>query len=213
MIGEGKMDMRIDRLPSPTWKWLGVNYADVSADMPEAAAPEISVPAGSAVSVSRTDAEGCREIRTGCGPDMFRLVDAAGDPAYRVSAAAGGKNAEPVIIRADFAGGRSQAFRAVLRAEEDADLTAVMVLSSAPGAEGQAAVQTLIDAAPGARVRLVLVDLLGSGFRLISDIGGRLGDSASADIAAVILGGREIYAGCSIDLAGDSSRLGADAGT
>ena len=210
--GEGKMDMRVDRLPAPTWKWLGVNHADVSADLPEAAVPEISVPAGSSITVSRTDAEDLRGMRTGCGPDMDKLVDAAGEKAYEISAPAGEKAAEPVIIRADFAGGRSWAFRAVLRAEEGAEMTAVMVYSSAADAEGQAAVQTIIDAAPGAKVRLVQVDLLGGRFRLINDIGGRLGDSAAAGISEAILGGREIYSGCSMDLAGRSSRFGADIG-
>ncbi len=212
MPGEGKMDISIDRLPSPTWKWLGVNHADLSADIPEAVAPEITVPAGSPITVSRTDAEDLRSMRTGCGPDMARLVDAAGDRAYEITVPAGERPAEPVIIRADLAGGRSQAFRLVLRAEECSEMTAVMVLSSSADAGGQAAVQTLIDAAPGAKVRLVQVDLLGSEFRLISDVGGRLGDRASADLADAILGGREIYTGRSIDLAGDSSRLGADVG-
>lgn len=212
MPGEGKMDISIDRLPSPTWKWLGVNHADVSADIPEAAAPEITVPAGSPVTVSRTDAEDLSGMRTGCGPDMARLIYAAGDKAYEITVPAGKRPAEPVIIRADLAGGRSQAFRLVLRAGEGSEMTAVMVLSSSADAGGQAAVQTLIDAAPGAKVRLVQVDLLGSGFRLISDVGGRLGDRASADLADAILGGREIYTGRSIDLAGDSSRLGADVG-
>ena len=206
-------DMRVNTLPSPTWKWLKMNYADVK-DVQEAQAcsPQVEIPAGSPAVVGRTDAAVYKEYRTGVGYDMVKLVDTAGDLAYEVAAEAGQKADKPVVLRMDFDADKSEAIRVVLRAEEGSELTVIMVYRSEKEAAGQAAVQTYLDVKKNAKINLIQIDVLGKGFRFFNDIGGRLEDKGQTDMTNIILGGKEIYEGCSVDLAGRESSLEADIG-
>ncbi len=97
-------------------------------------------------------------------------------------------------------------------AGEGERLTVVMDFTSAPGDGGQIAVQTRFKARKNARVRLIQLQLLGSGYRMLNDIGGSCGDGASVEIVQLFLGGAETYAGCLAELDGMESALSADVG-
>ena len=97
-------------------------------------------------------------------------------------------------------------------AGEGERLTVVMDFTSAPGDGGQIAVQTRFKVRKNARVRLIQLQLLGSGYRMLNDIGGSCGDGASVEIVQLFLGGAETYAGCLAQLDGVESALSVDVG-
>lgn len=91
-------------------------------------------------------------------------------------------------------------------------LTVIMDFTSAPKAAGLAAVQTRFKAEKNARLRLIQLQFLGNGYRLLNDIGGSCAEGAAAEVIQLFLGGAETYAGCRVDLAGRESALSADIG-
>ena len=79
-------------------------------------------------------------------------------------------------------------------------------------AAGLTAVQTRFRVRKNARLRLIQLQLLGSGYTFLSDIGGSCGEGSSVEVIQLFLGGAETYAGCQADLAGKESTMNADVG-
>ena len=99
-----------------------------------------------------------------------------------------------------------------LLVQEDETLNVVMDFTSAPEAAGLTAVQTRFRVRKNARLRLIQLQLLGSGYTFLSDIGGSCGEGSSVEVIQLFLGGAETYAGCQADLAGKESTMNADVG-
>lgn len=205
-MGQG-LDLRVNRLPAGTWNWLKMNDSNLR-----------QIEAGDAPAVitegfeeEETWQEDFSDIATGMGEDMDRLAREAGTSPIRMQS--GPSGAENRAALHFVCGDGEKSFQPVeLLVREGETLTVVMDFTSEPEASGLAAVQTRFRAEKNARLRLIQIQLLGGGYRLLSDIGGSCGEGASAEVIQLFLGGSETYAGCRADLAEKESFLSADVG-
>ena len=219
---ENGLDLKVNRLPVRTWNRLKMNEARLER-IAAGKAPAV-ITEGFLEPVAWE--EDFSSVATGMGRDMDRLRDAAeatairiGTEAYPARAAAIQGAAEPAPGKEDRAvlhficqDGENSFQPVEILAGEGERLTVVMDFTSAPGDGGQIAVQTRFKARKNARVQLIQLQLLGSGYRMLNDIGGSCGDGASVEIVQLFLGGAETYAGCLAELDGVESALSVDVG-
>lgn len=206
-MGRG-LDIKVNRLPAMTWNWLNMNQTDLS----QVEAGDPWLPEIEGVQPERGEAgEDFSSIATGMGPDMDRLAERAGNGPLRFRAAAG-REQETVRLRFPCEDGL-RAFRQVdILAEENSALTIIMEYTSPWEAGGLAAVQTRLRAEKGAKVRLIQLQLLGSGYTVLNDIGAVCGEGASVEVLQLFLGASRTYAGLKADLRGKESSLEAGIG-
>lgn len=206
-MGQG-LDMRINRLPAMTWNWLNMNQTDLS--QVEAGDPWHPKIEGVQPEKGETGGD-FSSIATGMGPDMDQLAERAGNPPLRIRAAEGGKR-ETARLRFPCEDG-IRAFQQVdILAEENSTLTIIMEYTSPGEAKGLAAVQTRIQVEKGAKVRLIQLQLLGSGYTVLNDIGAVCGEGASVEVLQLFLGASRTYAGLKANLQEKESSLGVEVG-
>ncbi len=109
------------------------------------------------------------------------------------------------------ADGAKNARRVELTAEANSHLTVVMDLQSTADAPCLA-LETRVELAPGAKVRLVQLSLPGTDCTVVNNIGAHCGAGADFQLVQLFLGGKATYAGCKTHLDGDDSRFTADIG-
>ncbi|MCI6451935.1 MULTISPECIES: SufD family Fe-S cluster assembly protein [Hungatella] len=205
-MGQG-LDLTINRLPARTWNWLRMNEADLK-----------QIEAGESPTVITEgfgEAEPWNEdisvLPTGMGEDMDRLAGEAGTAAIRIQSGPLKEKKRAALHFVCSDGGKN--FQPVeLLVREGECLTVIMDFTSPPEAAGLAAVQTRFQVNKNGRLKLIQLQLLGSGYRFLNDIGGRCEEDGAAEVVQLFLGGSETYAGCRADLAGRDSVLNADIG-
>ena len=90
-------------------------------------------------------------------------------------------------------------------------MTVVMDLQSTADAPCLA-LETRVELAPGAKVRLVQLSLPATDCTVVNNIGAHCGAGADFQLVQLFLGGKATYAGCKTHLDGDDSRFTADIG-
>ncbi len=211
-----KLDMELNRIPAPTWNWLKMNAARVGAEIPPQAGIRPSVRnAGGERGISIQENGSAAErslppVRTGAGKNPDEIFGRAETEPLVITAAKNRGTAEPVILEYDLKDGRSGVFSQIIRAEENADITVIIVSSSGRKAAGFEALRTKLYAAKGARIHLVKVQLLGEGFVQIDDTGAVCAENAGVDITHVTLGGGGTYIGRAAALEGAESFFRSD---
>lgn len=205
------MNMTLNRLPSITWYWLKMNNGSLEGVDPagEASLKE-EVPAQVTAGMLRL--EDLPEQATGMGKDMTALVRSSGTPVH--SYEIGDNQKADGVLRLGYAfEHEARSVNAVsLRAAKHSSLTVVQDFSSAPEAEGFAAVQTRYLVEEGAVLKLIQIERLGSGYTFLNDIGGRVENSGRVELIHLVLDGGHTYLGVQTDLAGYKSALKADIG-
>ena len=225
------LNLKVNRLPARTWNWLDMNEA--SLKQIEAGDEHTVITEGIAKEVTGTEAwqKEFSAIATGMGADMDRLAREANVSPIRIQSAAQSAAQSESQYGSQYGSG-SGAFQDNRRAalhfvfgdgkksfqpveilvREGEMLTVVMDFTSAPEAGGLAAVQTRFRVQANARLRLIQMQLLGSGYTMLNDIGGSCDTGASAEVIQMFLGGDKTYAGCRTDLSGRESSLNVDVG-
>ena len=205
-MGQG-LDLKINRLPARTWNWLKMNEAGLN-EIEAGESPTI-ITEGFAEAVAWR--EDFSAIATGMGEDMDRLARESNTDAIRIQS--GPSEVERRAALHFVCGSGAKSFQTVeLLVQEDETLNVVMDFTSAPEAAGLTAVQTRFRVRKNARLKLIQLQLLGSGYTFLSDIGGSCGEGSSVEVIQLFLGGAETYAGCQADLAGKESTMNADVG-
>lgn len=201
------LDITINKLPARTWNWLKMN--ETSLKQIEAGDSPTVITEG----VEKTEewSGGFSAIDTGMGEDMDRLSKEAGTQAMRIQS---GPAEEERRAALHFAcGDGAKSFQPVeLLVKEGEQLTVIMDFTSAQEAAGLAAVQTRFLVHKNARLRLIQLQLLGTGYSFLNDMGGSCDDGATVEMIQLFLGGAKTYAGCCVDLAGRESTLNVDVG-
>lgn len=144
---------------------------------------------------------------TGLGADYEAFLEGVKTPFQLLELAAGVKAETPVLWDTDFANGQSAADGRILHLGQDAEATVLLVSRSEKGAEGLAASQTKVRLDDGAKLTLVLVQMLGNGFVSFEDLGAALGKDASLDLIQMELGGKDSYTGTQAELVGDGAKI------
>ncbi len=187
----------LNPLPVRTWNSLKMNEAKYSGDIPTA----ICIP----------------EIRK--LPDELELIH--NETLDNISSAAGELNtfltgesvliesasdASPAVLNYDFTGGKTA--RLFLHAKENATLPVSVVMTG----EGTAVLEIKLLAEAGSTVDLSVIQSVGSGSDVITDIGCTCEANSTFNLAKLELGGKNEYVAVSVDLSGEHSTFSANAG-
>ena len=182
------MDMKINFLPAKTWNWLRMNETEVKQVKADRQALEKEeIPETFAVEASTLE-----PIKTGMGPDMDKLAEQSGFAAKAYRMPAGIK--EAAALRLGFVCKDQTASLDLidLIAEENSEMTVVMDYASDADAEGLCSVRTRAKVGKGALLRLVQIDCLGKGFRVLNDVGSICEDQGRIEMVHIFLGGGKI---------------------
>lgn len=203
----------IDRLPTPTWSWLGVNGETIETEIPDITPyAAFSLPGAWPEGVKVSDVlkedivflEG--DIDTGAGPQVRDFVKKNHNAGVFVQVKAGVRVAEPLLL--DYTlddASPTLVDENTIVAEPGSSVTVVVRYSSGEGLKGFHAGLTRVYAKKGAEVTLVQVQSLGSGCPHFSDVGGTAFEDGSIKLTQAELGGSQAYAAARFKLAGDRS--------
>ncbi len=180
------VELSINHLPSPTWRWLKVNDCKVS--FPEAPAAEATA-----------DYSAFDGITTGAGQEFNQYMTKANTFVETLE----GKSEEPIRLPMNFSA-ENTLNRYGFRLQEDAERVVIMDFTSAQ-ASGSAGVQTKAILERNAVLTLVQIHRCGDEFTLVNDLGIQAQDGATAKIIHVVLSGKHTMIGTEVALQGDKS--------
>ena len=203
------MDMTVNCLPSRTWNHLGLNESHLTIEennfinhIPNADGEQASC---------IWEPETCHpflqeNMDTGMGKDVTDLTKDI--TSGLIMTKSGNHMTTPIILNYTYTENEHGSSRLFLDAEENSTLRAILVLrSETPVSQGSSVLQTKIHAGAGAKIDLYVIQLLGSGFTCLNDIGGICEDHALVNLTKLELGAGNVYVGTSIDLKGTESRF------
>ena len=193
--------LAVNPLPSPTWNRLHMNETTVT--LPPLGGPCKADWSGAEVTAAPAPAT---VVSTGMGQEAEAAF--ASLETDRITAKANTDTTARLTLCAD---GAKNARRVELTAEANSHLTVVMDLQSTADAPCLA-METRVELAPGAKVRLVQLSLPGTDCTVVNNIGAHCGAGADFQLVQLFLGGKATYAGCKTHLDGDDSRFTADIG-
>ena len=207
------MDMMLNSLPSRTWNRLGINESFISINPTlNQHAPVLQTKADNLdINLHAETPANWTSINTGIGPDSNKLLQTG----EVISIHAGKKVVaqEPVLIRYAYTDDDCTAHRLFIQAEPDSTLSVVMLLQSESMKDGGiSAIQTKIDAAANAHIKIYVVQLLGDRMVCINDVSGTVQDNACVELIKLELGSGKLYAGARFELIGNNSQFLADIG-
>lgn len=211
---EKEYNMTINRLPSKTWNWLRMNQTQLETiEIPTAGEAHVTLPE----KLTTVTNEGSNPwnadfagIASGMGEDMDGLLTAAGVRAQHYELTADVVEEQPLLLDYEYAQDSLQAGAVAVRARKDSEITVIQDFASDREAAGQAAVSTRLYLEEGAKIRLIQIQRLGSGFTFMNDIGALCEEKASLEVIQLILGGKNTYLGCKTTLQGRESSMNAD---
>ncbi len=188
----------LNPLPVRTWNSLKINEASYSGTVPEVSCtPEISkLP----VELKLTNNEALTDIKSAAGDELCTHL--TGDSVLIESDC----EASPAVLNYNFDGGKTA--RLSLRAKENATLPVSVIMTG----EGTAVLEIKILAGKGSKVNLSVIQSVGSGSDVITDIGCTCEEQASFNLTKLELGGKSEYVAVSVDLAGEHSAFSANSG-
>ena len=204
------MDMMLNSLPSRTWNRLGINESFVTIeDKLEKYTPATAWAGNTAVFTPFADKKVWAGFDSGMGKDICSVTGDA-DIAM-VETAEGVQMDEPVRLDYIYKNEEKAVSRLKLHAAKNSKLSVIMYLTSeGRNDNGMSVIQTEVEAEEGSKVEIYTVQLLGSGFLCLNDIGGVCEDNASVKVTKLELGAGRLYAGSQLDLKGRESYFGAE---
>lgn len=211
---ENEYNMTINRLPSKTWNWLRMNETQLEkVAIPTAGDVKVNLPERITTienENSRPWNEDFAGIASGMGEDMDGLLSAAGVKAQQYEVPADVVARQPLLLDYEYTQDSLQAGAVAVRAQKNSEITIIQDFASDRAEAGQAEVSTRLYLEEGAKIRLVQIQRLGSGFTFMNDIGALCEEKASLEVIQLILGGKNTYLGCKTTLQGRESSMNAD---
>lgn len=201
--GEHVLEMKINKLPAGTWRWLHMNNARIEQEA-DLALCQVAIQCPDAIVKTETSEEQLNQIRTGMGEDMTKLLQESKTQAICFTAEEGVKEAAPVTLSFGYQDTDRKGNRIDLYLKENSEMTVVMDYHSSEGT-GTAAIQTKIHAEKNAKLKLIQIERLGEGFDCMNDIGAYCEDGAGVELVQLIIGGKNVYMGAETTLAGKES--------
>lgn len=198
--------LKINKLVSPSWSWLKINEAAVDFDFSlETVMPEIKN--GQEFSLSEDGFElkaKFPETLSGTGESSDSIFEPSGSGseacAMGISVPANARIEKPLVLNYDFSEKNCALTRQVISAGENSEATVIIVSSSEKNASGFQALKTEVYAAPGSKIHIVKVQLLGGGFVQVDDTASYAAENSSVRLTHVELGGSKVYVGAGCNL-------------
>ena len=210
------MDLKlkgIDRLPTATWSWLGVNGETFEGTLagipPYTALKRPEAPEG--VKLEPMTESGVvfmeGDIGTGSGDDVRDFVKKNRNAGVFIQVKPGVQAEEPLVL--DYTLDEKNPVlidENTIVAEPGSKVTVLMRYTSAEKLNGFHAGLTRVYAKKGASVTLVQVQTLGPSCPHFSDVGGNVFEDGAVHLIQAELGASKSYAGARFRLMGDRSR-------
>ena len=209
-------EMTLNPLPALTWNWLRMNKAVFSEEAEYANKPTAletsALPEGAAFTSGKdlkaqeaAAPKNQAQIEGALGKDFDALLDQNSSKAQEAAALLelkdGFNSASPLFVRANLKDGAASFKRLFVKAGDNVQATVIIEWTSEKSAKGLNAFQTKIQAGRNSRLKVATVQLLGSGFVHLNDIGCAAGENSAIEIAQLELGADKIYQGIKSDLA------------
>ncbi len=224
--------LTLNRLPVPTWNSLRVNSTETTVGNEFfATAPAVTLPDGVKCekkdiktalkeleeTVSAIPAEAivagkqpiykAQHFETALGGDFTGFIDGHTENASVFTVAKGSKVTAPVIVKLVLNDGAELAEQNIIYAMEDSSSTFIFIRESEKEAGGELLSETKIVTGKNAYVRVINVNLTGTGFRILEDMGTSLCENAEFELTQLLLGGSKTYTGCKADQNGEGSKF------
>lgn len=227
------LEMKINRLPVPTWNWLRMNESRIVQKAADSEC-EIRCRIPDFIDEIEENTKYMKQmdtVLTGLGEDMDLLAEHS-NAAQRMFVIRKNQNQEamkpealkpealkpeaikPDLLKLDFYyADKDEKLNTIgIYAKEGSRAVVIMDYSSLKSSSGTASIQTKIFAEKGADVQLIQIQRLGEGFRCLNDVGGSCREGAKIEVIQLVLGGKDTYQGSRIELAGKESVLDAKIG-
>ena len=198
--GEHVLEMKINKLPSGTWRWLHMNDTRIEQEANLAQCP-VQVQCPASLAQAKAAENTFEKITTGMGEDMTRLLNESGTEAVLFTAEAGVKESTPVTLSFGYQDGDRKGNIVDIYLKENSEMTVVMDYHSNEGT-GTAAIQTKIFAEKNAKLKLIQIERLGAGYDCMNDIGAYCADGAGVELVQLVIGGKNVWMGAETTLAG-----------
>jgi Fe-S cluster assembly scaffold protein SufB len=200
---------KLNALPTPTWRRLGVNGGTIDAPPPAGrgyafAAPEGLDPATEADLQKHT-------FESALGAEFTAYMRKNGAAGVRIHVPAGYESDTPILARyvLDEASGAALDDNIIV-AEAGSRVTVVILADSSDASPGFRGGRTRILAENCAVVRLVQIQTMNASSTHLSDVSAVVWNGARVEATQLELGAKSVYAGCHIKLLGNQSAASAD---
>ena len=199
--------LKINPLPSKTWYWLHLNdttvkwNGNVQPCMVTTEEPEQVSEAGLNM----------KEMTTGAGAEADTLFSDENLPVLQLTAKA--EDGER-IIRLDISSEDKEnaAGTVYIAAEENARVTVIEKFTSGKKAQSDLAFRTKLYAKKNSTIRLIQINMLDEGQRLLNAVGSVCDETAKLDVLQMLIGRGDVYNGIQTELEGDQSELHTEIG-
>ncbi len=207
------MNIRVNPLPAPTWRWLRVNDTEIMipSEVTEALA-ETTLPQVETGTFEEGEYTVLQNMETGMGEPFREFTAAAPVDPFLFKIGEGAKAEAPLVFRIYLTGTESTVNRFCFSAPENSEYTVVMYLTGEESAKGEAALSATLDTrfivGRGARVRLVQIFDQPEQMAAYSDVGAHVEQAGSFEVLQIVLGGAKNILGIAADLAEKDAHLG-----
>ena len=199
--------LKINPLPSKTWYWLHLNdttvkwNGDVQPCMVMAEEPEQVSEAGLNI----------KEMTTGVGAEADAIFEDENLPILQFTAKA---EAGDRVIRLDISSEDKEnaAGTVYIAAEENARVTVIEKFTSGKKAQSDLAFRTKLYAGKNSTIRLIQINMLDEGQRLLNAVGSVCDETAKLDVLQMFVGRGDVYNGIQTELEGNHSELHTEIG-
>lgn len=203
-------EMTLNPLPALTWNWLRMNKASFLEEAEYAIKPTAletsALPEGAAFTSGKdlkaqeaAAPKSLARIEGALGKDFDALLDQNSSQGQEAAALLelkdGFNSASPLFVRANLKDGTASFKRLFVKAGDNVQATVIIEWTSEKSAKGLNAFQTKIVAGSNSRLKVATVQLLGSGFVHLNDIGTAAGENSTVQISQLELGAKKIYQG------------------
>ena len=212
-------EMTLNPLPALTWNWLRMNKAsfleEAELEAKSATLETSPLPEGAAFTSGKdlkaqeaAAPKSPAQIEGALGKDFDALLGQKAQESSQGQEAAallelkdGFNSASPLFVRARLEDKAASFKRLFVKAGDNVQATVIIEWSSDKNARGLNAFQTKIQAGSNSRLKVATVQLLGSGFVQLNDIGCAAGENSSIEIDQLELGADKIFQGIKSELA------------
>ncbi|MBO7121851.1 MAG: SufD family Fe-S cluster assembly protein [Treponema sp.] len=195
----------LNPLPVLTWNWLRMNKALFSEEAERNAKPAAletsELPAGATFTSGNAAQnknlsqaqEAAAQIAGAMGKEFDAFLDQNDAPIAVLELQKGFNQSAAIFVRAKIEDGAAAFQRLLVKAADNVE--ANIIIEWAGAQSGLNAFQTKIQAGRDSKIRVATVQLLGSGFVHLNDIGTAAGENTRIEIAQLELGANKIYQG------------------
>lgn len=194
-----KIEKRVNKIPSLTWNWLKMNYADLQFESDYKNKTSVSIsklPKG--ISYEK-DAEkyfmSIAPIETGMEKSISTFLYENNVIPSSLVVEQGTKVEEPIFINFDCKDKSYSLSSQIITAKKDSSITVIMNFTSDKDAQGLQIIQTKLNAEKNAKIHLITVQLLGKSFIHLNDIGCNCDENANIEVTQIELGSKQTFVG------------------